>query len=61
MFNSTTGGTGSGLGALLLERLSVDYGKNVKFNYSVYPNKSANLCALPAWTMQYYNSVLFNG
>jgi tubulin alpha len=28
VFNSVGGGTGSGLGSLLLERLSVDYGKN---------------------------------
>jgi len=28
-FNSVGGGTGSGLGSLLLERLSVDYGKKI--------------------------------
>jgi len=30
VFNAVGGGTGSGLGALLLERLSVDYGKKSK-------------------------------
>ena len=60
MFNSANGGTGAGFGSLLLDRLSNDYGKNVKLNYSVYPNKSAVMCALPVWAMQYYNSVLFS-
>jgi hypothetical protein len=30
VFNVVGGGTGSGLGSLLLERLSVDYGKKSK-------------------------------
>merc|ERR1711898_49429 len=30
IFHSTGGGTGSGLGSLLLERLSVDYGRKSK-------------------------------
>jgi tubulin alpha len=30
-FNAVGGGTGSGLGSLLLERLSVDYGRKVNF------------------------------
>jgi len=37
VFHSFGGGTGSGFGALLLERLSVDYGKKSKLEFSVYP------------------------
>merc|ERR1719517_202803 len=36
-FNAVGGGTGSGLGALLLERLSVDYGRKSKLSFTVYP------------------------
>ncbi|KAF7288269.1 Tubulin alpha chain [Mycena chlorophos] len=37
VFHSFGGGTGSGLGALLLERLSTDYGKKSKLEFCVYP------------------------
>jgi len=37
-FHATGGGTGSGLGSLLLERLSVDYGRKSKIEFSVYPS-----------------------
>jgi len=37
-FNAVGGGTGSGLGSLLLERLSVDYGKKSKLGFTVYPS-----------------------
>ncbi|XP_022742827.1 tubulin alpha chain-like [Durio zibethinus] len=36
VFNAVGGGTGSGLGSLLLERLSVDYGKKSKLGFTVY-------------------------
>ncbi|KAH1073151.1 hypothetical protein J1N35_025479 [Gossypium stocksii] len=35
VFNAVGGGTGSGLGSLLLERLSVDYGKKSKLGFTV--------------------------
>ncbi|KAJ6585966.1 Tubulin/FtsZ, GTPase domain-containing protein [Mycena capillaripes] len=35
--HSFGGGTGSGFGALLLERLSTDYGKKSKLEFCVYP------------------------
>jgi len=38
VFNSVGGGTGSGLGSLLLERLSVDYGKKSKLGFTIYPS-----------------------
>lgn len=36
VFNAVGGGTGSGLGCLLLERLSVDYGKKSKLSFTVW-------------------------
>ena len=51
VFNAVGGGTGSGLGSLLLERLSVDYGKKSKLGFTVYPSPqvqySTKLLGLP--------------
>ena len=53
VFHSFGGGTGSGFGALLLDRLSTDYGKKSKLEFSVYPApKTSNSIVEP------YNSVL---
>lgn len=53
IFKALGGGTGSGLGSLLLERLSVDYGKKSKIGFSIYPSPQiSNACVEP------YNSVL---
>lgn len=53
VFHSFGGGTGSGFGALVLERLSTDYGKKSKLEFSVYPApQGANSVVEP------YNSVL---
>src|SRR5512147_39828 len=38
VFNAVGGGTGSGLGSLLLERGAVDYGKKSKLGFTVYPS-----------------------
>lgn len=38
VFNAVGGGTGSGLGSLLLERLSVEYGKKSKLGFTIYPS-----------------------
>ena len=43
VFNAVGGGTGSGLGSLLLERLSVDYGKKSKLGFTVYPSPQVRL------------------
>ena len=37
VFHSFGGGTGSGFGSLLMERLSMDYGKKAKLCFSIYP------------------------
>jgi len=53
MFHSVGGGTGSGLGTLLLERLSVDYGKKSKFGFTVFPSPE-----VATSVVEPYNSVL---
>ncbi|KAJ4868131.1 Tubulin alpha-6 chain [Raphanus sativus] len=53
VFNAVGGGTGSGLGSLLLERLSVDYGKNSKLGFTVYPSPQVSTSVVEP-----YNSVL---
>jgi len=52
IYNSIAGGTGSGLGSLLLERLSVDYGKKSKLGFVVGPNSKNETILAP------YNNVL---
>ena len=37
MFHSFGGGTGSGFTSLLMERLSLDYGKKSKLEFAIYP------------------------
>jgi len=53
VFHSFGGGTGSGFGALLLERLSTDYGKKAKLEFCVYPAPK-----LSTSVVEPYNSVL---
>jgi Tubulin/FtsZ family, GTPase domain len=52
-FPSFGGGTGSSFGALLLERLSTDYGKNSKLEFCVFPAPR-----LSSLVVEPYNSVL---
>ncbi|KAL1075394.1 hypothetical protein V6Z11_D11G359700 [Gossypium hirsutum] len=53
MFNAVGGGTGSGLGSLLLERLSVEYGKKPKLGFTIYPSPQVSTAVVEP-----YNSVL---
>jgi len=53
VFNAVGGGTGSGLGSLLLERLSVDYGKKSKLGFNVYPSPQVSTAVVEP-----YNCVL---
>lgn len=43
LFHSFGGGTGSGFSALMMERLSVDYGKKSKLEFSIYPGSLLKL------------------
>jgi len=53
IFHSFGGGTGSGFTSLLSERLSVDYGKKSKLQFSVYPAPT-----ISSAVVEPYNSVL---
>jgi tubulin alpha len=53
IFRSIGGGTGSGFGALLLERLSAEYGKKSKLEFAVYPSPSVATAVVEP-----YNAVL---
>ena len=45
--HSTAGGTGSGLGSYLLERLNDRYPKKLIQTYSVFPNNDADVVVSP--------------
>jgi tubulin alpha len=47
------GGTGSGLGALILERIAVDYRKKSKLGFEIYPSKNLSTCVVEP-----YNAML---
>ncbi|BAO42108.2 tubulin alpha-1 chain [Kluyveromyces marxianus DMKU3-1042] len=51
--HSLGGGTGSGLGSLLLEHLSLDYGKKSKLEFAVYPAPQVSTSVVEP-----YNTVL---
>jgi len=53
IFHSVGGGTGSGCASLLLEKLSVDYGKKSKLDFCIYPSPQVSTAVVEP-----YNSVL---
>ncbi|KAK4302226.1 hypothetical protein Pmani_025676 [Petrolisthes manimaculis] len=53
IFHSFGGGTGSGFTSLLMDRLSVEYGKKSKLEFAVYPSPH-----LSSAVVEPYNSVL---
>lgn len=53
VFHSFGGGTGSGFSSLLMERLSIDYGKKSKLEFAIYP--APQICTA---VVEPYNSVL---
>ncbi|KAG7173226.1 tubulin alpha-1C chain-like isoform X1 [Homarus americanus] len=54
VFHSFGGGTGSGFGSLLMEHLSIDYGKKSKLCFSIYPAPQVSTAVVEP-----YNSILF--
>merc|ERR1711974_324239 len=44
MAHSVGGGSGSGLGMLILERLAVDYRKKSKIGFEIYPSPNISTC-----------------
>ena len=53
VFHSFGGGTGSGFTSLLMERLSVEYGKKSKLEFSIYPAPQVSTAVVEP-----YNSIL---
>merc|ERR1711976_1099233 len=53
LFHSFGGGTGSGFTSLLMERLSVDYGKKSKLEFAIYPAPQISTAVVEP-----YNSIL---
>ena len=53
VYNAIGGGTGSGFGSLLLERLSVDYGRKSKLTFTIYPSPQVSTAVVEP-----YNCVL---
>ncbi|OWF49291.1 Tubulin alpha chain [Mizuhopecten yessoensis] len=53
IFHNFAGGTGSGFASLLMERLSVDYGKKSKMEFAVYPAPQVSTSVVEP-----YNSIL---
>merc|ERR1711906_16267 len=53
IFHAIGGGTGSGLTALLCERLSVDYGKKSKLGFTIIPSPQISTAVVEP-----YNSIL---
>lgn len=53
IFHSFGGGTGSGFTSLLMERLSVDYGKKSKLQFAIYPAPQVSTAVVEP-----YNSIL---
>jgi tubulin alpha len=51
--HSVGGGTGSGLGCLLLERIAVDYRKKSKLGFEIYPSPTISTCIVEP-----YNALL---
>merc|ERR1712061_389682 len=51
--HSVGGGTGSGLGALILERIAVDYRKKSKIGFEIYPAPKMSTCIVEP-----YNAML---
>jgi tubulin alpha len=58
IFHSFGGGTGSGFTSLLMERLSVDYGKKAKLGFSIYPAPLASFFLHNPFYMIIFVSIL---
>lgn len=53
VFHSFGGGTGSGFTSMLMERLSIDYGKKAKLEFVIYPAPQVSTAVVEP-----YNSIL---
>ncbi|KAL9646135.1 hypothetical protein ABK040_008012 [Willaertia magna] len=55
IYNSISGGTGSVYGSLLLERLSEEFGKKSKVNFTIFPTRNE----LKANPLHVFNSIMY--
>lgn len=53
VYNTMGGGTGSGMGSLLREKLEDSYGKKIRTGVNIYPSDQTAVSSIEA-----YNSVL---
>merc|ERR1719384_1665621 len=63
IFHSTGGGTGSGLGSLLLERLAVDFSRKTKMSFTITPSPLVSTHSLLEYsdlTFNLDNEALYN-
>jgi hypothetical protein len=60
IFHSFGGGTGSGFTSLLMERLSVDYGKKSKLEFAIYPAPQVSTAAKGKWIRGYGTKLVWN-
>ena len=54
LFHSFGGGSGAGFGSLVMERLSIEYGKKSKLSFSIYPAPQVSSAIVEP-----YNSILY--
>ena len=57
IFHSFGGGTGSGFTALLMDNITLDYGKKSKLCFSIYPAPQVQPCEIPSNTI--YSIIIF--
>ena len=61
VFHSVSGGTGSGLTSLLLERLSIDYPKKTKVDFAILPSPHLSSSVVEPYNSVFsFHSLLFN-
>jgi len=60
VYHATGGGTGSGLGSLLLERLSVDYGRKSKLSFAITPAPQVSSAVVEPYNSVLSTHALFN-
>merc|ERR1719265_243519 len=58
IFNAAGGGTGSGLGCLMLERLSVDYGKKSKISFTVWPCPQVSTAVVEPYNTEFQTNLV---
>ena len=61
IFHSFGGGTGSGFCSLLMERLSIEYGKKAKLGFSIYPAPQVIMKDTSSMLKRFFKSIFIAG